>query len=167
MKRVVMGISLIRIVIAVLVLFFYQNIWFLSVILVIAGITDLLDGYLARKFNVASDLGGFIDGISDKVLIFVLAILLFYTREIHIGYLFLFLIRDIYVLVAVTWLYVFKTKDVNVASTSHVMGKISTVFQYIILLLFVFEQIRVGLYLMVLLVIFSVLTIYQYHKRFP
>ena len=35
----------------------------------IAGFTDWLDGYLARKYNAASQLGEILDPIADKILI--------------------------------------------------------------------------------------------------
>lgn len=35
----------------------------------IAGITDLLDGYLARKYNVVSDFGRLMDPLADKIFI--------------------------------------------------------------------------------------------------
>ena len=35
---------------------------------VILSITDYLDGFLARKFNVSSDFGKIFDPISDKIL---------------------------------------------------------------------------------------------------
>ena len=35
----------------------------------IAGLTDYLDGYLARKYNATSQIGEILDPIADKVLI--------------------------------------------------------------------------------------------------
>ena len=34
-----------------------------------AGITDYLDGYLARKYNLVSEIGEILDPIADKILI--------------------------------------------------------------------------------------------------
>ena len=34
----------------------------------IAGLTDWLDGYLARKYNAVSELGEVLDPIADKIL---------------------------------------------------------------------------------------------------
>lgn len=43
--------------------------WLSFAIFSIAGITDFLDGYVARKFNQTSMLGAFMDPIADKLLI--------------------------------------------------------------------------------------------------
>ena len=39
------------------------------VLFFLAGITDYLDGYLARKYNAVSQLGEILDPIADKILI--------------------------------------------------------------------------------------------------
>lgn len=55
-----------------------------AVLLVVAGITDGLDGYLARKMGQVSRLGIALDPIADKVFAGVLVILLILYREFPI-----------------------------------------------------------------------------------
>jgi len=38
------------------------------VLFIIAGLSDALDGYLARKYNWGSDLGGWLDPLADKAM---------------------------------------------------------------------------------------------------
>jgi len=47
-----------------------------SFIFMIAAITDFVDGYLARKLNVSSKLGAFLDPVADKLMVTVVIVLL-------------------------------------------------------------------------------------------
>lgn len=47
-----------------------------AVIFALAGITDWLDGYLARRLNQTSALGAFLDPVADKLMIAMALVLL-------------------------------------------------------------------------------------------
>lgn len=47
--------------------------WLCLVIYIIAAVTDFLDGYIARRYNLVSKFGIFLDPIADKI--FVMAVL--------------------------------------------------------------------------------------------
>jgi CDP-diacylglycerol--glycerol-3-phosphate 3-phosphatidyltransferase len=47
-------------------------------VFVVAAFTDFLDGFLARRLNLTTDLGAFFDSIADKVLMFSAFFLLCY-----------------------------------------------------------------------------------------
>ncbi len=49
-----------------------QNNWIALILFIIAGITDHLDGYLARKTGSTSNLGALLDLVADKLLIIIL-----------------------------------------------------------------------------------------------
>ena len=67
--------------IPLIVLFFYLEMPLTaSTIFGLAGLTDLIDGYLARKYNQESRFGAFLDPVADKLLVSV-ALILIVERE--------------------------------------------------------------------------------------
>ncbi len=76
------------------------------VIFVIAGISDAIDGLLARRFGMASELGGYLDPVADKALIVSIYITLAMVGVIPVWLVILVVSRDIMIVSAVilSWL---------------------------------------------------------------
>jgi CDP-diacylglycerol--glycerol-3-phosphate 3-phosphatidyltransferase len=73
--------------------------WYAFVLFFIASITDYFDGYLARKYNLVSQLGEILDPIADKILIvFLLFAISVNLTSYYIGFLSAIIItREIWV----------------------------------------------------------------------
>ncbi len=72
-------ISFVRILlIPVFAVLFYKGYTILAfIILALSGISDMVDGKIARKLNQVSNLGKMLDPIADKLTVFAIAIILF------------------------------------------------------------------------------------------
>jgi cardiolipin synthase (CMP-forming) len=78
-------ISRILVIPVILLLLVIQHAWAAWLALVLftaAGITDWLDGYLARSYNQITMLGQFLDPIADKLLVAAVILLLVYSKQI-------------------------------------------------------------------------------------
>jgi len=56
--------------------------WLALFVYVLAAITDWLDGFLARRMSMSSDLGKMLDPIADKLLVGALIVTLAWTRDL-------------------------------------------------------------------------------------
>lgn len=85
-------LSILRICFIPFIMFFYiQNFWqwgkIVAVVLfVLAIITDALDGYIARKYNLVTDLGKLLDTNADKILILAALLLVVVDNTIIAPY---------------------------------------------------------------------------------
>jgi cardiolipin synthase (CMP-forming) len=73
---------------------FESNRYLVFGLCIFAAFTDILDGYLARKFNEVTEFGKVIDPLADKVAMAAVVIKLYLIGEIPPMYFFLIIGRD-------------------------------------------------------------------------
>ena len=57
--------------------------FYAALVFVIAGLTDLLDGFLARKLHMETKFGAFLDPVADKIIVCVALVLLVEYYSLH------------------------------------------------------------------------------------
>ena len=123
----VLTMSRIIVVPIVVVLLMYESFWcsIASAILFIAAtITDSLDGYVARKYHMESDLGKFLDPLADKLLVATTFILLIPLGRAPAWIVALIVAREL----AVTGLRGIASEK-NIIIAANWLGKYKTAFQ--------------------------------------
>ena len=73
---------------------------------VVAGISDAVDGFLAKRFNWETELGAYLDPIADKLLIVCIFIALGVTARLPSWLVIMVVSRDVLIVIAVvlSWL---------------------------------------------------------------
>ena len=100
------------------------NIW-AAVIYMAASLTDVLDGYIARKYNLITQLGRVLDPLADKLMTFCVLVCLIINRQIPFWAGVVFFVKE--ALTAFGSLVLYKKR--NDVLPSNMLGKISaTVF---------------------------------------
>lgn len=111
---------------------FGQNHYWVAILCLVGLGTDLLDGFLARKFNEVTEMGKIIDPLADKICIIVVVLQLFLQNKIDDYYFYLIAIRDI--LIFFGGMYV--TSKIGRVLPSDYIGK-GTVLSIGVIILFV------------------------------
>ncbi len=105
-------------------------------IFVIAGLSDGIDGYVARRYNCQSLLGAFLDPLFDKLLMIVCLISLHCLQKIPTWFLVLVISRDVIIIGgAIAYFYVTET----IKFIPSLVSKANTVLQIALLGLLLFE----------------------------
>lgn len=103
----------------------------------IAMLTDVLDGFVARRMNKANKLGALIDPICDRIFVFVVFLTFFLKTGLPFYYLILFLSRDIATAFAGVYIWI---KKVKFEMKARIWGKLTTAMQMIALVLLIAEM---------------------------
>ena len=96
-------------------------------IFLLAGFSDVLDGYIARKYNMITKLGRIIDPVADKFMVFCAILCLAISGDIHFIFPALYFVKESYQLLCAYKL-MNKISDVPPASF---WGKAATVLFYV------------------------------------
>jgi len=95
------AMSLFRLVLLPFFFYFYlveKSIPWTIGVLALSGLSDVLDGIIARKFNMVTDLGKLLDPLCDKITQMAIAIAVCITRPILIYLIGIFIIKEILML---------------------------------------------------------------------
>ena len=136
-----------------------------GVLFIIASLTDFLDGYVARKYNMVTDFGKMVDAISDKMLTNSLLVILASTGMISPVLAVIFIVRDIAV---DSMKMIVGNKGHAVAAIWSAKCKTATLMVGLVLTLFYnlpFELIgvRVSDVILIISAILSIVSAFQYY----
>ena len=96
------------------------------VLFLIAGLSDAVDGFLAKRFGMQSELGAMLDPLADKALLVSIYVALAIMMKLPGWIVILVVSRDIIIVAAViiSWLF-----DRPIAMKPHMVSKLNTVAQ--------------------------------------
>ena len=107
----------------------YQRYRWALLVLVVAGLTDAIDGLLARKLNQRSSLGAYLDPIADKLLLSSSFVILAYKTKIAWWTTIIVLSRDILILtVAIVIILISGYRPFPPS----ILGKLTTFFEIVL-----------------------------------
>lgn len=105
---------------------FSHHYWKALIFFTISAITDIADGFIARKFNLISDLGKLLDPLADKVTQICIIAALVHLGIIQIWILAILILKELILICGATFLY-----RKNIVVHSKWYGKLATVLLYL------------------------------------
>lgn len=112
-----------------------NNIYFSVIIFFVAGFTDILDGYIARNFNMITKLGTVLDPLADKLMLITVLTCFTVKNYIPMFIIVILLVKELSMILTGIILY-----EQNIVIPANAFGKASTFLFYISILLVVFNK---------------------------
>lgn len=112
----------------------------------LTALTDMLDGKIARKYNLITDFGKFLDPLADKFMVISTLVVLLFRFDGLLG--FLCLISTLIVIMrelAVTSIRLVVSSSAGIVVAANMLGKIKTVSQIVYILCAFLEPVAVVL----------------------
>ena len=134
------ALSLFRICLIPIILFLFikDNYWSTPVAIVLtvlAALTDILDGYLARKLNQVTELGKILDPLADKIAAAAIFIYLYLFKDFPFWLISMILLRDLLLIIGA--LFLINKKDVVIPSNQ--IGKWTAGILFLLFLVYIFN----------------------------
>ena len=127
-------LSVIRILLVPVFVFLYvgEHRYSAVAVFVIAGLTDVVDGYIARKYNFITNVGKVLDPFADKLMQFTALLCLYFNPANPTVHIVPWWMPAIYFLKEITTLIgaIFVFRKVKVVVKSHIFGILATFFVF-------------------------------------
>lgn len=133
-----------------------NNLIYSVVVFLTAGITDILDGYIARRYQLTTKLGIVLDPLADKLMIVSVLTCLVIKNYIPLWILMIILVKETFMILAGIKLY-----NRNTVIPSNKFGKLTTVLFYIAIFILTIDK-KLGNYLMYISVISASISFINY-----
>lgn len=146
-----------------LVMFAMQKQYLYSVfVLILSGFTDILDGFIARKYNLISDFGKLMDPFADKLVQISILVVLTIQGIFPVWVLCIVGAKELMMILGATFLY---EKDTVVSSSWY--GKLATVVFYIAMILAMlnFKHYIYFIYIAIALTLFALVMYFNKFMR--
>ena len=131
-----------------------------AIIFAVASITDYLDGYLARKWNVVSNFGKFADPMADKLLVMSAFIMLIELGMAPAWVVAIIICREL----AVTGLRLLLVETGGTVLAAAMPGKIKTFSQMFAIIFLLLHWNLIGQLLLYIALFFTIYSGYHYFK---
>ena len=119
-----------------IVAFFNYGFFIAAVIFILACITDVLDGIIARKYNLITNFGTIMDPLADKLMQFSAFLCLFISGKIHLWVVAVVFFKEF--IMALGALVLYRKKIIVPAKNP---GKISTIItSFAVVLILIFDK---------------------------
>lgn len=129
-------------------------------IFILAGLTDALDGYIARKYNLITELGKVLDPLADKLMMFAVLISLASSDLIPSWIIYMLILKEIVMILGGGILFLFKGNQVV---PSNIYGKIATICFYVATFVTLVNQgSRISEFLFFATLIFNIIAFINY-----
>ncbi len=112
-----------------------------AALFIIASLTDMLDGKIARKYNLVTDFGKLMDPLADKFMVIgAMTAIVYRTAGVHQALFIITLLVVVFRELAVTSLRLVASSSGGKVVAANMMGKIKTVVQIVFVVVAIMEK---------------------------
>ncbi|MGB9780899.1 CDP-alcohol phosphatidyltransferase family protein [Caldanaerobacter sp.] len=132
-----------------------------AIIFMLSGITDILDGYIARHFNQVTKLGTLLDPLADKLMVLTVLTSLWVKGFIPFFIIGVLAVKEFTMILGAAFLY----RKRRIAISANVYGKAATLLFYIAIIFSLFRW-PYSLTLMILALSLAIVAFFVYAFEF-
>ena len=164
MKLIPNFLSFLRILLVLPIIYSLQGELYLlaAFLFFLSSMTDFMDGYLARRYELESELGAFLDLIADKILVVTILVWLvfIYANQVLTILSILIILREI-VITSFRYFLVLNNADSELIKANK-YGKFKTAFQFFSIFLLILSPLYNNFYLTFSLILLLISTLISY-----